>query len=169
MKTFNIDLNESTSKEPRIRRLLIFGAIICVGFTLASLSIFLTLQSSLEWFFLIAAVYLALYIYYAWVAYKAELFVKSDTDNFEYKFGVLSSSKNVIMWNVVSKVKIGPAYVAFYKKSGRKKLVNLSWLPYSKVIEIKESVIQMCENKRIKYEKVDFIKYSEKKKIKKVK
>jgi len=160
MTSFYIDLNEISSKKPRIRRLLLFGAIICSGLILSSLAIFLTLKSSLEWFFLVAALYLALYVYYAWITFKAQLFVKADTVSFEYKFGSLKGSKNTILWDVVSKVKIGPAYIAVYKKSGRRKMVQLNWLPYAKVIEIKESLIQMCMIKNIKYEKVDFIKYT---------
>ncbi|NVO09716.1 MAG: hypothetical protein HXX16_07140 [Bacteroidales bacterium] len=167
MTSFYVDLNEASSKKPRIRRLLIFGATICLGFILFSLSIFLFFRSSLEWFFLVAGLYLVLYLYYAWVTYKTSLFVKADTVCFEYKFGSLKGSKSAILWDVVSKVKLGPAYVAFYKKSGRRKMVQLNWLPYSKVVEIKESLIKMCEFKNIEYQKVDLIKYT--KKIKKLK
>lgn len=164
MDSFYIDLNEMSSKKPRIKRLLLFGACLCLGLFLSSLSILISFNSRLEWVFLIAVLYLALYIYYAWITYKAELFVKADSSIFEYKFGLLKNSKNIIMWDVVSKVRLGPAYVAFFKKSGRRKMVRLNWLPYSKVIEIKDKIIQMCDSKRIKYEKVDFVKYTEKKK-----
>ncbi len=125
MISFYVDLNEASSKKPRIRRLLIFGAAICLGFMLLSLSIFLFFRSSLEWFFLVAGLYLALYLYYAWVTYKTSLFVKADKVCFEYKFGSLKGSKSAILCDVVSRVKLGPAYVAFYKKVGSAELVAL--------------------------------------------
>lgn len=160
MNSFYIDLNEMSSKKSKIKRLLIFGALMYFSLMLASISILNRLNSPLEWFFLIPAVYLALYIYYAWITFKADLFVKADNTNFEYKFGFLKHSKNTIIWDVVNKVKFGPTYIAFYKKSGRRKMVYLSWLPYAKVVEIKEKLMQLCDNKMIKYEVVDFIRYA---------
>lgn len=162
MTSFNIDLNEYSSKKPRVVRLLIFGAIICLAFTLSSLAIFLTLKSSLEWFFLIVAVYVALYIYFGWITFKTKLFVKADSKGIVFKFGIRTSFNDFIVWETVKKVRIGYAYITFFKKSGRRRKIQLGWLPYSKVIDIKDKVIEMCKQVDIEYEMADFIKYSKK-------
>lgn len=163
MSDFYIDLNEFSSKKTRIVQLLVFGAIICVGFTLTSLSIFLTTNSSLEWFFLMAAIYVALYIYFAWLTFNAKLYVKADESGIEFKFGIRSKTANYINWSSISRLRIGYAYISFFKKSGRRRRIQLSWLPYCKVVEIKEKVIHLCKKRGVTYEIVDFIRYSKKK------
>ena len=167
MESFYVDLSDISSKKPRVKRQLLFGAIIILVLIISSLAVFLTRQSSLEWYFIIVSIYLALYTYYAWLTYKAILFVKGDDTGFHYNFGLLKRSKNIILWDVVTKVKLGPAYIRFFKKSGRRKLIQLNWLPYSQVIEIKDSLIKMCKSKNIPYEKAEIIDYSKKKDIKK--
>lgn len=163
MTNFYIDLNEYSSKKPRIIRLLIFGAIVCLGFTITSFVFFLTLKSSLEWFFLLAAIYLALYIYFAWITFKTKLFIKADNNGMDFKFGIRAYSNDFIIWDSIQKVIIGPAYIRINKKSGKRKKIYLGWLHYSKVLEVKEKCIEVCKARRIRYEVVDFIKYSEKK------
>ena len=163
MKTFYIDLNESSSKKPRIIRLLAFGAMVCIAFILASIAVFLKYTSSFEWIFLISAIYVALYVYFAWITYKTKLYIKADVSGIDFKFGIRSNSGSYIIWDSVSKVRIGYAYIAFFKKSGRRKKIQLSWLPYSKVIEVKEKLEAFCKYKKIACEKIDFIDYSKKK------
>ena len=136
---------------------------------LTSLSIFLTIKTSLEWISLIFAIYIALYIYFAWITLETKLFVKADNNGIEFKFGIRFSSKNYFIWDAVKNVRIGYAYIVIYKKSGRRNRVQLGWLPYGKVIEIKESLEGICRDKRIPCEKVDFIKYPKEKKDKKEK
>jgi len=167
METFNIDLNEMSSKKPRVKRQLIFGAFICLAFLLSSLSILLSINSPIEWILLMVAVYIALYIYYTYIAFKADLYIKANSSGLEYKFGLIKSSKNSISWDVVMKVRFGPAYIAIYKKSGRRKRISISWLPYAKVLEIKDKLIKLCDSKNIKYEIVDFVKYPDEKNKKK--
>jgi len=161
--SFIIDLNEFNSKKPRIIRLLILGTSFFIALSVLSLSIFLTSQSPLEWFFLIAAIYLALYVYFAWLTFKAKLFIKVNQNMFEYKFGLFKRDKNIILWDSIKKVKLGPAYITFFKKSGRRKTVGISWLPYSKVIEIKENLSTIIQKKNIVLEIGEIIKYDKKK------
>jgi len=163
MKNFNIDLNEYSSKKPRIIRLLFFGAIVCLSFILLSLSFFLTFKGPLEWFFLVLAVYLALYIYFAWVSYKTKLYVKADENGIMFKFGVLAYSNDFIIWDSITRVIIGPTYISFFKKSGKRRRIQLGWLHYSKVIAVKDNIVEVCKGRRISYEIVDFYKYSDKK------
>jgi len=163
MNNFYVDLNEVSSKKPRIIRLLIFGALVCLSFTLSSFSIFMKLSTSLEWIFLIVSIYLALYIYFAWLTVTTKLFIKADGNGIAFKFGIRSSSASYFIWDSITKVRIGYAYIAFYKKSGRRKKVQFSWLPYSKVIEIKEKLEAFCKYKKIACEKADFIDYTKNK------
>jgi Ca2+/Na+ antiporter len=165
MNSFFVDLNDLSIKKPRIRRFLVLGAILCFVLMIASIALFLTFQSSLGWFVVMFATYFVFYVYYAWMSHKANLYVKADSTGFDYKFGLLKRSNNYIMWATISRIKIGPAYIRFIKKSGRRKLVQLNWLPYVKVIEIKDSLIKMCESKHIPFEKADIIDYSKKKEI----
>lgn len=159
-------MNEISTKKVRIVRLLVFGAIVCLVFVALSIFVFLKFKTSLEWIFFISAIYIALYFYFAWITYKSKLFIKADRDGIDFKFSIRSNSKNYFLWDSVSKVRIGYAYLAFYKKSGRRRKIQLGWLPYVKVVDIKEKVIEMCEDRSIKFEMADFIRYSEKKDIK---
>ncbi len=163
MRNFYIDLNEYSSKKPRIIRLLIFGSLVYLSSTIASLSIFMKFNSSLRWLIIVAVIYFALYIYFAWLTFTTNRFVKANDNGIVFKFGIRSSMANVIIWDSINKVRIGYAYIAFYKKSGRIKKVHLSWLPYIKIIEIKEKLEAFCKNKDIAYDKIDFIKYSKRK------
>ena len=62
------------------------------------------------------------------------------------------------MWDVIDKVRIGPTYITFFKKSGKGKKVQLGWLPYKKVVEIKERIQQCSNNKGIEVEIAEFSK-----------
>jgi hypothetical protein len=159
---FNIDLNEYSSKKSQIIKLLIYGAIVCISFMVISYSVFLQYRPYLENLFLISSIYLALYLYFAWITFNTKLFVKADTSGIEFKFGILKRSKDYIIWDTVKRIRIGPAYITFYKKSGRNKRIQLGWLPYSKVIEIKEKIVGICKAKEIEFEEVDFIRYTHK-------
>jgi hypothetical protein len=159
MIIFKIDLDEYSSKKPRIIRLLIYGAFICLSLIAISFSISLAFRSYFENLLFITSIYLALYIYFAWITFKTKLFVRADDKGIVFKFGYHESSKNFIFWDSINGVRIGYAYITFYKKSGKQKRIQLGWLPYSKVLEIKEKFIEICESKGITYEIVDFIKY----------
>lgn len=166
MNSFYIDLNEIASKKPRIIRLLLFGAIMCTALVITSIGILISKNSPMEWFILIPTLYLTIYIYFAWITYRAKLFIQADSFCFEYKFGLFKRDKNIILWETIKRVKVGPAYIAFYKKSGRRRVVSISWLPYVKVIEIKDKLTRLVKIKGIPIEIADFIRYTEKKKDK---
>ncbi len=163
MKNFYIDLNEYSSKKPRVIKQLIFGAIICMILTLASLSVSFRMKSPIEWFFLITILYFCLYIYFAWLTFKTKLYVKADENGIEFKFGIRSKTANYINWDLIKRVGIGYAYISFFKKSGKRRRIQLGWLPYSQVVEIKDKVAELCKHKGVSYEFVDFIRYSKSK------
>jgi Ca2+/Na+ antiporter len=158
MESFYIELNEMSHKKPRIIKLWIIGAAVLVVLLVLSFVFFASKGYRVVWLLLAAAIYLGIYIYYAYITYNAKMYIQADEFALEYKFGLISRTVNTYMWDTVSKVRLGPAYLAFYKRTGKRKVVSISWLPYSKVVEIKDKICQICEHKGIPCEKADFTK-----------
>lgn len=153
MDIFDINLNEMSQKRKRLFRVWAYGAMAIL--VLAGLSLYFLQDMVGHSYWLIAVillVYLAAYIYFTRVTIKTKLYIKSDEYALEYRFGVLSKSEQIIIWDVLTRVKIGPTYIAFYKRTGKRKVIRLGWLPYSKVVEIKDKIESVCKDKGIKYE-----------------
>lgn len=153
MDIFDINLNEMSQKRKRLFRVWAYGAMAIL--VLAGLSLYFLQDMVGHSYWLIAVillVYLAAYIYFTRVTIKTKLYIKSDEYALEYRFGVLSKSEQIIIWDVLTRVKIGPTYIAFYKRTGKRKVIRLGWLPYSKVVEIKDKIESVCNDKGIKYE-----------------
>lgn len=162
MKEICIDLNEFSTKRQRVFRFLVFGLLICVSLILLSILFLSLLSKTIEYLVVVIIIYLILYFYFVWLSFKTKLFIRSDEGCIIFKFGIRNSSKDIIRWNTIRKVRIGPTYIAFYKKSGRRRRYMLGWLPYAKVIEIKDSLITLLERLGVDYEVVDFIRYQNK-------
>lgn len=158
MESFYIELNEMSHKKPRIIKLWIIGAAVLIVLLVLSFIFFASKGYRVVWLLLAAAIYLGIYIYYAYITYTAKMYIQADEFALEYKFGLISRTVNTYMWDTVSKVRLGPAYLAFYKRTGKRKVVSISWLPYAKVVEIKDKICQICEHKGIPCEKADFTK-----------
>jgi len=165
MKDTYIDLNEYTTKKQRIFKLVVYGTLICVGLMFLSVALLYMNSSKLEYYLLLMPIYLLFYIYFLWVSLKASLFIKTDINSIVIKFGIRNSSRDIILWDSINKVRIGPTYISFFKKTGKRKRYMLGWLPYAKVIEIKDKLIEVFESNGISYEVVDFIRYENKPKI----
>lgn len=158
MDSFYIDLNEMTNKKPRLIRMWLIGALIFALLFIVSFVILSSRNHKVEWYYVAGVVYFGLYMYFAWTAYTNKLYIQADNFALEYKFGLLPRSTKSIMWGTVTKVKIGPTYLNFYKKSGRKNTISLGWLPYNKVVEIKDDVEKMCKHLEIEVEISEFLK-----------
>lgn len=156
MKIYYIDLNEITRKRSRTIRLLALGAGACLLLVIITFLVFLKSKSSIEWPLLFQTVYLLFYIYFAWITLKAKIFIKADSNGIVFKFGIRNRSKDYLLWETVSRIKIGPTYITFLKRSGRMKKIPLGWMPYKKVIEVKETLVELSESKNIPYEIVEF-------------
>jgi hypothetical protein len=156
MDSFYIDLNEMTNKKPRIIRLWLIGAVVFALLFVVSFVILSNRNHEVKWYYVAGIVYLGLYIYFAWSAYNNKLYIQSDNFALEYKFGLLARSTKSIMWATIVKIKVGPTYISFFKKSGRKNTIQLGWLPYNKVKEIKEDIIKMGEALEISAEISEF-------------
>lgn len=149
MKPFSISLSEMTEKGTRFKRLLIILSSVFIATSLVAYFLFLKGNNSNIWIILAFGVYLLLYVYFGFVGYNKKMFVSGDVFAFEYQFGFFSKVPSIIIWETVTKVKLGFTYIAFYKKTGKRKLIKIGWLPYSKVKEIKNMVNSICIEKGI--------------------
>lgn len=61
-----------------------------------------------------------------------------------------------VIWETLKKVRLGPTYISFIKRSGKKKVIPLGWLPYAKVVEIKDKVHVICTSKGIDVEVAEY-------------
>jgi Ca2+/Na+ antiporter len=121
MESFYIELNEMSHKKPRIIKLWIIGAAVLVVLLVLSFVFFASKGYRVVWLLLAAAIYLGIYIYYAYITYNAKMYIQADEFALEYKFGLISRTVNTYMWDTVSKVRLGPAYLAFYKRTGKER------------------------------------------------
>lgn len=159
MDTFSIELNEIGHKKSKLIRLWIVGAVILIV-TLA-LSFYLMGSDMTRIVVLVPIVLqVAIYIYFAYSTYNARVYIRSDAYALEYKFGMLSKTPRTIIWETITKVKIGPTYIAFYKRSGKRTTLSLGWLPYVKLKEIKEKISEVAQAKDIACEWAEYKKYS---------
>ncbi len=156
MEPFSINLNQMAEKGGRYKRMLIFLTAIFLIISLGTFFIFYSKDDPKEWIFLAFAVYSLAFIYFGYVGYKAEMFVNSDDYALEYQFGFFKKVPQKIIWETIVKVKLGPTYLAFFKKTGKRKVIQLGWLPYAKVVEIKDKVQKVAVEKNIEVEVADY-------------
>ncbi len=149
MEPFSISLSEMTDKGSRYKRLLIILAISFLATSLAAYFLFFKGNNSNIWIFLGWGIYFLLYIYFGFVGYNTEMFINGDNFALEYQFGFFSKVPDKIIWETVTKVKLGFTYIAFFKRTGKRKVIKIGWLPYSKVKEIKNMVDSICKEKNI--------------------
>ena len=161
MEPFSISLSEMTDKGSRFKRLLIILTISFLVTSLIAYFLFLKGNNSNIWIILGFGVYLFLYIYFGYVGYNKKMFVNSDDFAIEYQFGFFSKVPDKIIWETITKVKLGFTYIAFHKKTGKRKVMQIGWLPYSKVKEIKNMVNSFCNDKGIEVEIAEYHKEEE--------
>lgn len=159
MDTFSIELNEIGHKKSKLIRLWVSGAIILIASMVLS---FYLIGNDLTRLAVLIPIVLevAIYIYFAFVTYNAHVYIQSDAYALEYKFGMLSKTPKSIIWETITKVKIGPTYIAFFKRSGKRTTISLGWLPYVKLKEIKDKVCAVAQHKGITCEWAEYKRYS---------
>jgi hypothetical protein len=160
MEPCSINLNQMEAKGNRYKRLLVILALI---FLVTSAIVFWILykkDNPVEWIFLGLGIYFLLFIYFAYVGYNTKMYINCDDFALEYQFGFFKKVPGKIIWETVKKVKLGFTYVAFFKKSGKRKVIKVGWLPYQKVKQIKHAVQTICDEKGIQVEVAEY-KYEE--------
>lgn len=156
MESFYIDLNEMTNKKTKLYKILAIGAVVFIALAVISILLLGDKFKKAEVPFIVMGVYFALYIYYAWFTSRAKLYIQADEYAVEYSFGMLKRTAEIIIWDTIVKVKLGPTYIAFFKRTGKRKVISLGWLPYAKVVDIKERFCKVCEFKGITCEKAEY-------------
>ena len=158
MEPFRINLNQMAETSGRYRRFLIILSVLFIAAATVSFLILNQQDDPKEWIFLAFGIYGLGFIYFAFAGRKAKIYFSADEFAIEYQFGFFMKTPTAIMWDVIDKVRIGPTYITFFKKSGKGKKVQLGWLPYKKVVEIKERIQQCSNNKGIEVEIAEFSK-----------
>lgn len=158
MEPFNINLNQTTETGNRYKKFLVILMILFIAAAATSFFILNQQHDPKEWIFLAFSIYGLGFIYFAYAGRKAKIYFKADDFAIEYQFGFFLKTPTSIMWDVIKKIRIGPTYITFSKKSGKGKKVQLGWLPYAKVIEIKDKVNLFAQSKELEVEIAEFSK-----------
>jgi len=149
MEPFSINLNQMADKGTRYKRLVIILALLFAA--TSALAYFLILKNNNPnlWIIVGWAIYFLLYLYFGYVGYNTKMFINADDFALEYQFGFFSKVPDKLIWETITKVKLGFTYIAFYKKTGKRKIIKIGWLPYAKVKKIKNMVNSICTEKGI--------------------
>jgi hypothetical protein len=158
MESFNINLNQTTETGNRYKKFLVILMVLFLAAAILSFLILNQQNDPREWIFLAFGIYGLGFIYFAYAGRKAKIYFKADAFAIEYQFGFFLKTPTSIMWDVIKKIRLGPTYITFSKKSGKDKKVQLGWLPYTKVIEIKDKVNSFAQSKGIDIEIAEFSK-----------
>lgn len=156
MEAFSINLNQMADKGNRYKRLLFILALVFLITSAITFWILYKKDNPIEWIFLGLGVYFLLFIYFGYVGYNTKMFINGDDFALEYQFGFFKKVPEKIIWETLTKVKLGFTYIAFFKKTGRRKVIKVGWLPYQKVKEIKNNVQAICDEKKIKVEVAEY-------------
>jgi uncharacterized membrane protein YdbT with pleckstrin-like domain len=156
MESFSINLNQMAERGGRFKRYLIILGIVFIAIATISFLILYRKGNPMEWIFVAFGVYALAFFYFAYMGYKTKIFINGDEHALEYQFGFFKKVPDKVIWQTISKVKLGPTYLAFYKRTGKRKVIQIGWLPYAKVKEIKSKVHEVCIEKNIQVEEADF-------------
>jgi len=156
MEPISINLNEMTDKGSRYKRLLIILSLIFLVTSVLTYWLLSKLGHTNIWIFIGLGIYFLLFIYFGFVGYNAKMFINIDDFALEYQFGFFSKVPDKVIWETITKVKLGFTYIGFYKKTGKRKVMEIGWLPYTKVKEIKNKIHCLCTEKGIKIEVAEY-------------
>ncbi len=145
MGSFAINLNKTSEKGDRYRRFLLIISLILVGILGVTYGIFYLIGIFNEWVYVISAFYVAAFVYIAFNGSKTALYINGDETALEYQLGFYRRAPIAILWQSIKKVKLGPTYLAFYKRSGKRKVIYLGWLPYAKLMDVKNNIETLCK------------------------
>jgi hypothetical protein len=156
MEAFTLNLNQSEEKGKRFKKFILLLAVIYIISSGILFYISFKKGNPIEWIFLIFIVYAAVLVFTGYWGHKRKFYISGDDYALEYQFGFFSKVPEKIIWQTIKKVRIGPAYVAFYKRTGKRKVIQLSWLPYAKVVQIKDLIQKASSEKNIEIEIAEF-------------
>jgi hypothetical protein len=156
MEPFTINLNQTEERGGRYKRFLLMLGLLFVTLSIISYFLLHRKGNPNEWIFIVIGIYVIVFIYFAFVGYKTKLYITCDDYALEYQFGFFKKVPGKVIWQTLVKVKLGPTYLAFFKRTGKRKLIQIGWLPYAKVKEIKCKVQEVCVEKGIELEIAEY-------------
>ncbi|HSH52408.1 MAG TPA: hypothetical protein VK982_11860 [Bacteroidales bacterium] len=109
-----------------------------------------------SWIFISLGIYFLFFLYFGYIGYNAKMFIRCNDFALEYQFGFFKKIPEKIIWETIDKVKLGFTSIIFFKKSGRKKVIKIGWVPYEKLKKIKNSVHSICTDKGIDLEVAEY-------------
>ncbi|MGI6479383.1 MAG: hypothetical protein ACOX0M_08085 [Salinivirgaceae bacterium] len=161
MESFYINLNSHPERSKRFRRFIILISIILVIMVGLTFWAFYAFSIFNIWLILLLSLHTIIYFYLVYKGYKSELYVKSDSSVLSYKLSLYRRTPTLIFWGSIRKVKIGPTYVTFHKRSGKRKTMYLGWLSYANNINIKHNIDIIARQLNIEIEYGEIIEYVE--------
>lgn len=148
---FYIDLNEDWEHHWQTERKIMIAGIV-VLLIICTLNIIVTKNNYNR------AIYIALLLFYVVaMAYsyririRTKYYVRSDAQMLEFKLHAMERLKQQLLWESIEHVKFGATYVAFYKRTGKRKQLKMGWLTYDSVLRIKHQLQQACTERGIPY------------------
>lgn len=157
MEPFSINLNEAEEKGAKFKR---FAILLTLIFAITGIIIYLLShivgQTLLFIFLGLYMLQLGYFLYLLFAGSRTKIFINADDYALEFQFSMLRKVPEQIIWQTIKKVRLGPTYMAFFKRSGKKKVIALGWLPYAKVVDIKDKVHKICIEKEIAVEVAEY-------------
>jgi len=158
MEDCTINLNQTADKGRRFKRFILILTLIFLASAAAIAWILYQKHDMETWVFISLGIYFLLFLYFGYIGYNAKMYIRCDDFALEYQFGFFKKVPERIIWETIDKVKLGFTYIAFFKKSGRNKILKIGWVPYEKLKKIKNNVHSLCTEKSIP---VEVAKYQE--------
>ncbi|HOG20301.1 MAG TPA: hypothetical protein PKW37_07660 [Salinivirgaceae bacterium] len=161
MESFYINFNSHPERSKRFRRFIVLISIILVVMVGLTFWAFYAFSIFGIWLILLLSLHTIIYFYLVYKGYKSELYVKSDNEVLSFKLSLYRRTPTLVFWDSIKKVKIGPTYVAFYKRSGKRKTMYLGWLSYANNINVKRNIESIVKQLSIDIEYGEIIEYVE--------
>ncbi|MDY6802059.1 MAG: hypothetical protein SVU94_12670 [Bacteroidota bacterium] len=156
MEACIINLNQTADKGRRFKRFILILSLVFLASAIGVTWLLYQKHDMETWIFISLGIYFLLFLYFGYIGYNAKMFIRCDDFALEYQFGFFKKIPEKIIWETVDKVKLGFTSITFFKKSGRKKVLKIGWVPYEKLKIIKNNVHSFCAEKRIPIEVAEY-------------
>lgn len=152
MEPCTINLNQTADKGPRFKRFILILSLIFVASAALFAWLLFRQHDPDSWIFIGLGIYFLLFLYFGYTGYNAKMYILCDDFALEYQFGFFKKVPDKIIWETLNKVKLGFTAITFFKKSGRKKVIKIGWVPYEKLKKVKNTIHAICTEKDIPVE-----------------
>jgi len=156
MEACAINLNQTADKGRRFKRFILILTLVFLASAAGVAWLLYQKQDMETWIFISLGIYFLFFLYFGYIGYNAKMFIRCEDFALEYQFGFFKKVPEKIIWETIDKVKLGFTSITFFKKSGRKKVLKIGWVPYEKIKKIKNNVHSFCAEKGIPIEVAEY-------------